>query len=184
MSIRAALFATWIVLPALASAQPATVILVRHAERAAAPANDPILTDAGNQRAIDLRDALLAAGIKTVITTQLQRTGLTAKPLSDTLGITPIVVRAGGPTAAHVDSVAAAVRRRPAGDVVLVVGHSNTIPAIIGALGGPKLADLCDNQYSMIFVLEFPAHGAARFIQARYGASDPPGADQCSRSMK
>ena len=165
-------------------AQPGTVILVRHAERATAPATDPVLTDAGSQRALDLRDALLAAGIKTVITTQLQRTGLTAKPLTDTLGITPIVVRAGGPTAAHVDSVAAAIRRRPAGDVVLVVGHSNTIPAIVGALGGPKLSDLCDNQYSMLFILEFPSHGAARFIQARYGAPDPPGADQCQRSMK
>jgi broad specificity phosphatase PhoE len=173
-----------VALPALADAQPATVILVRHAERAAAPVNDPVLTEAGSQRALDLREALLAAGIKTVITTQLQRSGLTAKPLSDSLGITPLVVHAGGPTAAHVDSVAAAIRRRPAGDVVLVVGHSNTIPAIVGALGGPKLPDLCDNQYSMLFILEFPSHGAARFVQARYGAPDPVGADQCSRSMK
>lgn len=43
--------------------------------------------------------------------------------------------------------------RRHAGRTVLMVGHGNTIPAIITALGGPKLADLCDAQYSMLFTL-------------------------------
>lgn len=165
-------------------AQPATVILVRHAERAAAPANDPVLTDAGAQRAIDLKEALRGAGVTSIITTHLQRTQLTAKPLADANGITPIVVRAGSPTTAHVDSVAAAVRRCPPGDVVLVVGHSNTIPAIVGALGGPKLPDLCDSQYSMLYVLEFPASGSSRFIEAKYGAPDPPESAACSRSMR
>jgi broad specificity phosphatase PhoE len=167
-----------------AMAQPATVILVRHAERAAAPANDPVLTEAGAQRALDLAATLAGARVTSVITTHLQRTHLTARPLAEKLGLTPMVVRAAGPTAAHVDSVAAAVRRRPAGDVVLVVGHSNTIPAIVGALGGPKLPDLCDAEYSTIFILEYPASGEPRLIRARYGAADPPDADSCARSMR
>ena len=166
-----------------AAAQPSTVILVRHAERAAAPANDPILTDAGTQRALDLKKALRGAGVTSIVTTQLVRTQLTAKPLADANGLTFIVVHAGGPTPAHVDSVAAAVKRRPAGDVVLVVGHSNTIPGIVGALGGPKLPDLCDSQYSMLYILEFPASGPPRFIESRYGAADPPGPD-CQRTMR
>ena len=155
------------------AAQPSTVILVRHAERAAEPANDPVLTEAGSQRALALREALRGARVTSIITTHLQRTQLTAKPIADAGGLTPIVVRAGGP--AHADSVAAAVRRRPAGDVVLVVGHSNTIPAIVGSLGGPKLPDLCESQYSMLYILEFAASGPPRFIEARYGAADPPG---------
>ena len=165
-----------------AFAQPSTVILVRHAERAAVPAGDPVLTDAGTQRALDLKEVLRGAKVTSVITTQLQRTQLTAKPLGESLGITPVIVRAGG--AGHVDSVAAAVMRRPTSDVVLVVGHSNTIPAIVGALGGPKLPDLCDTQYSMLYILEYPAGGGApRFIEARYGAADPPDAAGC-RSMR
>jgi broad specificity phosphatase PhoE len=167
-----------------AGAQPSTVILVRHAERATEPAGDPVLTEAGTQRALALLEALRGTRVTAVVTTHLQRTQLTAKPLADANGLSFIVVRAGGPTPAHVDSVAAAVRRRPAGDVVLVVGHSNTIPAIVGALGGPKLPDLCDGQYSMLYVLEFPAAGAPRFIEARYGAPDAPDAGACSRSMR
>lgn len=167
-----------------AMAQPSTVILVRHAERAAAPAGDPVLTEAGTQRALDLAAALAGARVTSIITTQLQRTQLTARPLAEANGLTPIVVRAGGPTQAHVDSVAATVRSRPAGDVVLVVGHSNTIPAIVAALGGPKLPDLCDAQYSHVFVLEYPASAAPRFIRAKYGAADPAESENCARTMR
>ena len=180
MNVVTAVFAAG--LSATATAQPSTVILVRHAERAAEPTGDPVLTDGGMQRALDLKEALRGARVTAVITTHLQRTQLTAKPLADANGLSFIVVRAGGPTPAHVDSVAAAVRRRPPGDVVLVVGHSNTIPAIVGALGGPKLPDLCDTEYSMLYVLEFPASGPPRFIESRYGASNPPG--DCPRTMR
>ena len=167
-----------------AGAQPSTVILVRHAEKAAAPANDPVLSAEGIQRALDLAAALSGARVSSVITTQLQRTQLTAKPISDALGKPPIIVPVASPVAAHVEAVAAAVRARPAGDVVLVVGHSNTIPAIIAALGGPKLPDLCDPQYGMIFILEFPATGAPRFIKAKYGAADPADAAKCVSGMR
>ena len=169
---------------ATVGAQPSTVILVRHAEKATAPANDPVLTADGTQRALDLATALAGARVTSVITTQLQRTQLTAKPITDPLGRAPIVVPVAAPVAAHVEAVAAAVRARPAGDVVLVVGHSNTIPAIVGALGGPKLPDLCDPQYSMIFILEFSANAPPRFIRASYGAADPPNSDACLRTMK
>ena len=162
-----------------AAAQPSTVILVRHAEKGTTPANDPDLTPAGLQRAMDLAAVLADARVGSVITTHLQRTQLTATPAMKAAGLTPIVVRAGGP--GHADSVAAAVRRRPAGEVVLVVGHSNTIPAIIAALGGPKLPDLCDSQHSMLFVLELSATTPPRLIKSRYGAADP--VDSCT-SMK
>lgn len=165
-----------------AIAQPSTVILVRHAERAAEPRADPLLTPEGQQRALDLAAALAGAHVNSIITTHLQRTQLTAKPLSDAVGQSPIIVRAGGP--GHADSVAAAVMRRPAGEVVLVVGHSNTIPAIIAALGGPKMPDLCDGQYSNLYVMEMKAGSAPRLIKAKFGAPDAPDSDACNRTMK
>lgn len=167
-----------------ALAQPPTVILVRHAEKATTPANDPVLTAEGTQRTLDLAATLAGARVTSVITTQLQRTQLTAKPVSDAIGKVPIVVPVSGATAAHVEAVAAAVRSRPPGDAVLVVGHSNTIPAIIGALGGPKLPDLCDAQYSTLFILEFSANLPPRFIRAKYGAPDPHDSDACTRSIR
>lgn len=163
-------------------AQPSTVILVRHAERATEPRADPLLTPEGQQRAQDLAAALASANVSSIITTHLQRTQLTAKPLGDAIGQSPIVVRAGGP--GHADSVAAAVMRRPAGEVVLVVGHSNTVPAIIAALGGPKMPDLCDGQYSNLYVLELKPGSAARLIKAKYGLPDAPDSDACNRTMR
>ena len=163
-------------------AQPSTVIVVRHAERGTEPANDPLLTEAGSQRAKDLAAALAGAKVTSIVTTHLQRTQLTARPLGEALGLTPIVVRAGGRD--HADSVAATVMRRPAGEVVLVVGHSNTVPAIIAALGGPRMPDLCEGQYSNLFVLEMSPGGSPRFIKAKYGAVDAPDSDACQRTMR
>jgi broad specificity phosphatase PhoE len=183
MRFSSLLLVAFIVLPAsLASAQPSTVIVVRHAERGTEPANDPLLTEAGAQRAKDLAAALAAANVKSIVTTHLQRTQLTAKPLGDALGLAPIVVAAGG--RAHADSVAATVMRRPAGDVVLVVGHSNTVHAIIAALGGPRMPDLCDGQYSNLYVLELTSGATPRLIKAKYGTPDAPDADACTRTMR
>lgn len=162
-----------------AAAQPATtlVILVRHAEKAAVPGNDPPLSEPGTARAQALRAALADAGVQAVLVTPLRRTLDTARPLLESTGLTPETVPIGG--ADHVRQVAEAVRRQ-AGRVVLVVGHSNTIPAIVGALGGPRLPDLCDANYATMFVLALPADGPTRLVRTRYGAAEPAGADQCA----
>src|SRR5213078_4827272 len=55
-----------------------TVILVRHAEKAAAPADDPPLTAAGEARAKDLLDAVRDARVTAIVTTQLVRAKSTA----------------------------------------------------------------------------------------------------------
>jgi len=162
-------------------AQPSTVILVRHAEKAATPASDPNLTPAGEQRARDLLHALADAHVGSIITTQFARTKETAKPLADSVHETPIVV-ATGSMKEHVEAIAAKVKGAKKGSTVLVVGHSNTIPMIIAALGGPKMADLCDAEYSHLFVLEMSESGSARLIRGHFGAADPPNADGCRRT--
>lgn len=168
---------------AIAGAQPSTVIIVRHAERATAPANDPVLTPAGTARADALKAALADARVSAIITTHLQRTQLTAKPLADSLGLALTIVRAGSPLQAHLDSVAAAVRRQPQGSTVLVVGHSNTVPGIIAALGGPRMPDLCDSQYSSLFVLDMSGAGTPPLIRGMFGAPDAPD-ENCARMMR
>jgi broad specificity phosphatase PhoE len=152
------------------------VLLVRHAEKAAAPADDPPLTEVGTTRARALQAALADAGVQAVIATPRRRTSDTAKPLADALGLTPEIV---GLTGNHVQAVADAVRRH-AGQVVLVVGHSNTIPAIIGALGGPRLPDLCDPEHANLFVLSIPPDGPPRLVRGLYGPADPAGAASCA----
>lgn len=155
-------------LAAPAAAMPDLVILVRHAERAAEPPGDPALTPAGEQRAQALAQTLAALRVSAIVTTQFRRTRDTAAPLARALGVQPQVVGAGpGGTAGHVQAVADAVRAHSG--VVLVVGHSNTVTAVLAALGGPKLPDLCETSFHHAFFV-LPAVQPAWWGQSSYGA--------------
>jgi broad specificity phosphatase PhoE len=145
------------------------VILVRHGEKALEPPSDPPLSAAGQQRARDLARALTDAKVGTIITTQFERTRKTAEPTAVELKITPEVVQAGG--AAHARAVADQIMKH-AGGTVLVVGHSNTIPAIVGALGAPQPKELCDSEYDQVFTVVLGDAGPPRLIRSRYGAAN------------
>ncbi|AHG88922.1 Phosphoglycerate mutase [Gemmatirosa kalamazoonensis] len=166
------------------AAAPTVVVLVRHAEKAAEPATDPALTPAGEARAQALAAALADAHVDAVLSTPYARTRATAAPLAARAGLTPEIVPIGaGGAPEHAAAVAAAIRGKHRGHTVLVVEHSNTIPAVIRALGGPAMKDLCDAQYASLFVLVLPNDGgAARLVRSTYGAADPPGADACAAS--
>jgi len=166
----AALLLTTAALASPAVALPDLVILVRHAERATEPAGDPALTPAGEQRAQVLAQALAGLRVNAILTTQYRRTRDTAAPLAKALGIQPQVVDA---KAGHVQAVAEAVRAQ--NGVVLVVGHSNTVPAILAALGGPPLPELCETSFHHVFVLR-PGAG---WMQLSYGAPNAAPATGC-----
>jgi phosphohistidine phosphatase SixA len=143
-----------------------TVVVVRHAEKVDDSA-DPHLSEAGVRRAEALADALEHAGVTAILATQYRRTQETAAPLARRAGVPVPVVETTGGAATHAAAVAAAVRAQPPGALVVVVGHSNTVPAIIAALGGPDVGGIADEEYSDFFVLELE-HGGTRLIRARY----------------
>lgn len=147
-----------------------TVIVVRHAEKAMQPANDPPLTAEGEARAMALWEAVKDANVTAVITTQLARTRMTAAPTVANRGITPEVVNAGGAT--HIAEVAAAVKRH-AGETVLVVGHSNTVPAIVAALGAKEPAAICDPEYDNVYVVTIDPAGKAGVVRGHFGVPTP-----------
>ncbi len=169
--------AGFLLLDACAGAVPATpapqlvartVYLVRHAEKGTEPANDPPLTAAGQARAAALAVVLADADVRSIVTTQLRRTQETARPLADRRAITPQVVGVTGAAREHAAEVARAVRAQPAG-AVLVVGHSNTIPLIIEALGGPVLPAICDAVYANLYVVQLGADGRVALARTEYG---------------
>lgn len=138
--------------PSVAEAQ--MVIVVRHAERAdggtAAPgatmagASDPELSAAGKARAQALAAMLKDAGVTAIYTTEYTRTKDTAAPLAEALKVTAEVVPARDQAA-----LIAKIRAHTSG-AVLVVGHSNTVPAIIKALGGAEFT-LAESEYDSLF---------------------------------
>jgi broad specificity phosphatase PhoE len=143
------------------------VILVRHAEKALDQGEDPPLTETGEARARALQAALVHMQVGAIVTTQWRRTRATAAPLAKALNIEPMVIdTSSSDTNAHVRAVADSVRAQSP-KVVLVVGHSNTVPAIITALGGPEVAALGDNDYDNLYLL-WRTSGRVRFLHARY----------------
>ena len=168
-------------LPGPLPAQASLIVLVRHAEKSA-ESRDPGLTPIGEQRAEDLARALTGARLTAIYTTQYRRTRLTAEPIARAQGLTPIVIAASGDLRADAAAVAAAINALPAGSAALVVGHSNTLGPIVAALGGPALPDLCDDEYSTLFLLERTgASVAPRLLRVTYGAAEPPGVDECRK---
>lgn len=163
--VAAACAASIALAPALACAQK-LVILVRHAERAdggvttpgmMAPA-DPLLSAEGQARAAKLAAMLADSGITAVFATQYRRTQDTAKPLATKLGLKVQNINASD-TAALVSTM----KRDHANGVVLVVGHSNSVPNVIKALGGPDVT-IADDEYSGLFIL-VPSTGALTKIR-------------------
>ncbi|MEX0906745.1 MAG: phosphoglycerate mutase family protein [Gemmatimonadota bacterium] len=151
--------------------QTTTVILVRHAEKADG-SRDPVLSAQGAARAQDLADALADAAVTAIYVTEFARTQLTAAPLAQRLGLAAQVRPVAGRSVdEEANAMAAHIRATHPGETVLVVGHSNTVPAMAAALGAPRMPDLADAEYSTMFVLEVTP-GGTRLIRGRFGAGD------------
>lgn len=161
----------------VATATPAfgqkLVYLVRHAERAdggpgapvtmaagssaSAPA-DPLLSPAGEARAARLAAMLADAGITAIYVTEFRRTQDTGKPLAAKLGLTLRTV-----PSRETEALVKRIRASHANEVVLVIGHSNSVPGVIKALGGPDLT-IADQEYDNLFVF-VPATGVVSRIR-------------------
>lgn len=145
------LLAAALTLMTAGSAMAQTVVLVRHAEKVDASA-DPLLSEAGETRARVLANVLADADLDLVLTSPLQRTRMTAALSAAAHAKTPEAIGFDGGTPAHVAAVVARIRAVDDDDVVLVVGHSNTIPLIARALGYGA-ADMPDCEYDRLTVL-------------------------------
>ncbi|WP_164885109.1 histidine phosphatase family protein [Rubrivivax rivuli] len=155
-----------------ATAAPDQVIVVRHAERAPEPKDDPALSAEGAERAELLAATLASAQVKTIITTHYRRTRETAAPLARQLGVTPTVLTIRrGDVPAHIEEVLAEVRK--ATGVVLVVGHSNTVAAIVAGLSSSQPAKLCETTFANLFVVT-PGAAGAPALQLKYSKPDQP----------
>ena len=142
-----------------------SVILVRHAELGDAAGIDakavPLSSD-GQARAERLAKMLERSGVKAVYATDYQRTRATAGPTAKLLQHEVMVVSQDNPQE-FVDRL----RKEHAGDVVLVVGHSDTVPGIIKALGVGEDARFDKQDFGNFFVVT-PKAGSASLLRLRY----------------
>jgi broad specificity phosphatase PhoE len=127
-----------------ASAQT-SIFIVRHAEKADAT-KDTSLSETGRARAEALSKMLRDANITAIYTTEFKRTQETAAPLATALGINPTNLAAK-------DTAALAEKLRTAHGNVMVVGHGNTIPDLIKALGITEPISISESDYDELFVV-------------------------------
>ncbi|HUR29508.1 MAG TPA: phosphoglycerate mutase family protein [Planctomycetota bacterium] len=151
--------------------RPRSVILVRHAEKAADDPRDPTLSDVGKLRAAALLRLLGETRVTHVWTSEFKRTKDTVRAIAEKGKVVPVEFPARDPL-----GLAARLQALPAGSISLVVGHSNTLPAVAKALGAAlsNLAggtDLREDEYDRFVVITLPPEGeACALLELRYGA--------------
>ncbi len=146
-----------------------TMIFVRHAEKAGLSEDDPGLSVAGQRRAAELArqlvDADVAAGIDAIYSSPYRRTKETVQPVADALNL-PINIY----DPSDNEAVLETILKNHKGEIILVVGHSNTLPTLIADLGASKLVPpIAENEYDNIYVIAIPWFGKTKTIRLRFG---------------
>jgi phosphohistidine phosphatase SixA len=147
-----------------------TILLVRHTEKAT-DANEPSvpLSEAGTARAASLAEMLQSAGVTGVYATDTVRARRTAEPLAKAAGLE---VRIYAPKDANGKPAPRLLldrlkKEEPLG-VVLVVGHSNTVPEVLAALGYPGKVEIPATQFDDLFVVTPRAKGPPSVVRLKY----------------
>lgn len=145
---------------AVMSASTTTVFVLRHAEQVRDGSDDPPLSAAGEARAERLREVFGQGGegltIDGIIVSGLRRSQDTARPLAAALGVPVVVVGAGDP-----GETARRALRDFHGGRVLVIGHGNTVPAIVEALSGSIVPAMDETDFSTVYVVARPRYSPA-----------------------
>lgn len=156
-----------VLLPAC-SAQRA-IILVRHAEKIADDLNgiDVPLSKAGQERARLLAEMLKDSGITVIYATDTVRTRDTARPTAKALRLPIKMLNQRNPEAA-----VKRMQQDNADDIVLIVGHADTLPGLLEALGYHRGIRIPSNDYTNLFVVIPHAGKAPSVIRVGYGEDE------------
>jgi broad specificity phosphatase PhoE len=146
-----------------------TIIFIRHAEQALEPADDPSLNDAGRRRVAELTrqmiDADVVAGIDAIYSTPFRRTQETVQGVADALDL-PVQLYSPDDNEAVLNTILKSHK----GKIILVVGHSNTVPTLIADLGASKKVPPIDaSEFDNIYVVSIPWFGKTKTIRLRFG---------------
>lgn len=150
------------------SAEGSSVVyLVRHAEKATdGDLADPLLSAPGVVRANLVADMLVDVPLTTVYSTPFFRTVDTAAPTAGMHGlpITDYDPRSREAMAALVETLKTTPGHH------LVVGHSNTTPSLVEALGGDPISPIDEAEYDRFYMVVIGPDGSVSSSLLRFGA--------------
>ncbi|WP_404407408.1 histidine phosphatase family protein [Pseudidiomarina marina] len=128
------------------SADIFTVYVARHAEKVPDQA-DPQLSEKGRARAKNLALLLQHTDLEQIYATKYRRAQETAEPAAKLFDLS---ISTYGAAESELLAQALLSERRNS----LVVGHSNTVPALVKLLGGNEF-ELTERDYGDVFMLQF-----------------------------
>lgn len=146
----------------------AAIFVVRHAERADPKDDASLLSAAGKRRAETLRHVLSAVALKAVYCTEYERTRQTAAPTAKAQGVSPTVL-----SSEDGKGLAEALGKLKPEEDALVVGHTDTIPDLLKALGVERPVALDSGDYDNLFLVHPRPGQPPEFRWLRYGAPTP-----------
>jgi broad specificity phosphatase PhoE len=144
----------FLVIGSLANAQQ-SIFVVRHGETVAPKGADfRPLSEAGRRRAELLANLLKDAGITTIFTSDAERAVKTAEPLAKSLRVEPKTLGQFGTQFKQkdIDAFVGALRNEHRSDIVLVVAHSNSVPALLKTMGHPVEIKISETEFDNLFV--------------------------------
>jgi 2,3-bisphosphoglycerate-dependent phosphoglycerate mutase len=162
------IFLTGIIVLFLSCSQQ-TFYIVRHAEKTDDSA-DPQLSQLGIERAVDLEKYLAAKKLDTVFTSTFKRTILTGLTVSFPRGIPQLVIDQQNPQT--LNGFIQRLNKITGEKGILVVGHTNTVPAIVQGLCGQTIAPIAENDYDNIYIITIK-NGNKTLEQLTYGKPSP-----------
>ncbi|MFN5557390.1 MAG: SixA phosphatase family protein [Chryseotalea sp.] len=131
-----------------------TFILIRHAEKVKDNTSDPDLSPEGKQRAEALATMLERSAIASIYSTNFKRTQQTVLPVAQAKGLAIQTYQH-----AEINWLQKIARENP-GKIILMVGHSNTIPDIANTLlGEKKFEQYPDTLYNQMLVIPYSEKG-------------------------
>ena len=159
-----------LIVSVIAEAQQ-TIFVVRHGETVA-PNGRHVrpLSEAGQRRAVLLATLLKDAGINAIFTSDAERAVKTAEPLANALRIEPKVLGLLNTQFKQneVDAFADLLRNEHRGDTVLVVGQSNSVPALLKAFGCPLESNIPETEFDNLLFLIPKAEGPPKLLRLHY----------------
>ena len=130
--------------------EKSTYYLIRHAEkdRSNPEEKNPVLTEKGQERALQWSELFSIYGIDMIYSTEYNRTLQTAKPTAEKLGLKITTYH---PFKLDFENFLQETK----GKYVLIVGHSNTIPFFVNKLIGEDnfYQQMADDDNSSLYIV-------------------------------
>lgn len=144
------------------------IFLSRHADDEGVGSN-PILTEAGIERAQELGRLMKNSDLDHVYSSDYNRTKMTASTVADSTGLEVEIY-----DVFDINSIYETLLAQESGSRSLVIGHSNTTPDLINLLlPGMELTKIDEEVFDNLFLVVLAVPDNGQLIHYKYGDQSP-----------